>query len=185
MSLLCTCVPQVDRRNGLGQVSTMPHRSLSYTRRKRRFVNFSPGTKNVQALKKRHAFRRMPTAKQFAHHLRLLTLLTSACLTLPPLLNSPFLGADIETSIDDIPPSAADTFGAVIVLGEMLGRMEGASREKMRVGAGLIDALVLGRRISRRSYAGIWYAAEGVEVRVGRGDLSRSRRGVEWGSSTL
>ena len=127
----------------------------------------------------------MPTAEQFAHHLRLLTLLTSACLTLPPLLNSPFLGADVETSIDDIPPSAADTFGAVIVLGEMLGRVEEASREKMRVGAGLIDALVLGRRISRRSYAGIWYAAEGVEVRVGRGDLSRSRRGVWWGSSTL
>jgi hypothetical protein len=87
------------------------------------------------------------------HRLRLLTLLTSACLTLPVLLNKPLLklGAGNSVEADDPPLAPGEKFGSVIVLGDRPGLGTEASRDAVRTDLGRIEALVLGRRISRRS----------------------------------
>jgi hypothetical protein len=93
------------------------------------------------------------TTQTTAHRLALLTLLTSACLTLPVLLNKPLLGAGACRSIDaEEPPLApGEKFGSVIVLGDRPGLGTEVSRDTVRTDLGRIEALVAGRRISRRS----------------------------------
>ena len=82
------------------------------------------------------------------HRHWLLTLLTSACLTLPVLLNKPLFKAGIGTSADP-PLSPGEKLGSVIVLGDRPGLDMDASRDAVRTVFGRIEALVLGRRISR------------------------------------
>ena len=87
----------------------------------------------------------------FAHSLRLLTLLTSACLTMPVLMKKPLFKAGTGTSDDAEDPqlSRGEKLGSVIVIGERNGLEADASRDAVRAGLGRIEALVLGRRISR------------------------------------
>lgn len=91
------------------------------------------------------------------HLFKLLTLLTSADRILPAFLNKPLFGAGADESICPSDPalSLGAKFGSVIVLGEMegleTGLVEEASLDTARVVLGRIEALVLGRRISRRS----------------------------------
>jgi hypothetical protein len=94
-----------------------------------------------------------------SHHLfRLLTLLTSACLMLPPLLNKALFSAGADESVVPNEPALSlggEKFGSVIVLGEIVGLVQEASLETARAGMGRMEALVFGRRISRRSGCGI------------------------------
>lgn len=92
-------------------------------------------------------------ASQSVHRLRLLTLLTSACLTLPVLLNKPLFTAGACASAWEkdplLSPGPGEKFGSVFVLGDRLGLGTEASRDAVRTGLGRIEALVFGRRISR------------------------------------
>jgi hypothetical protein len=77
---------------------------------------------------------------------------------LPPLLNRALFSAGAAESVC---PSEAELslggekFGSVIVLGEIVG-LDHASLETARAGVGRMEALVFGRRMSRRSGCGIW-----------------------------
>ena len=102
-----------------------------------------------QGFKRRMDFAATPSV----HRFRLLTLLTSACLTLPVLLNKPLFtaGAGASAWANDplLSPGPGEKFGSVLVLGDRLGLGTEASRDAVRTGLGRIEALVFGRRISR------------------------------------
>ena len=74
-------------------------------------------------------------------------------MTLPVLLNKPLFKAGAGKSVGaGAPPlSPGEKFGSVMVLGDRPGLELEASRDAVRVDLGRIEALVLGRRISRRS----------------------------------
>jgi hypothetical protein len=79
-------------------------------------------------------------------------------LILPPLLNRALFSAGADESVVPKDPALSlggEKFGSVIVLGEIVGLDQEASLETARAGVGRMEALVFGRRISRRSGCGI------------------------------